>query len=156
MHRMLHAGLLLALSLGSVATISCQREETATPPSAAVAPESQAAQVPEPFRISRIDLGSAVDAAKQVPSPTELFKPGDSIYASIVSEGASPSVSLVVRWTFEDGRLVGESSQVISPEGDLTTEFHTSRPGGWPLGKYQVEVMANGTSAGVRSFEVRE
>ena len=153
MHRAIRASVLLALLVGLGA---CQREDAAAPPANVPAPVSDAASATVPFRISRIDLGSAVDAGKRIPVPAEVFLPGDTIYVSIVSEGASPSVALVVRWTSEDGLLVSEGSQVIAPEAEAATEFHISRPGGWPLGKYQVEVVANGTSAGVRSFEVRE
>lgn len=156
MHRTLRAGLLLAFSLGLATTLACRREEAAAP--AAPAPQAAPSAAPAvvPFQISRIDLGNALDANKQVPSPTTVFKPGDTIYASIVSEGASPSVTLVARWTFEDGQPVSEGSQRIAPTGPAATEFHISKPDGWPAGKYQVEVVANGTSAGVRSFEVRE
>jgi len=34
------------------------------------------------------------------------------------------------------------------------TEFHISKPGGWPEGDYKVEVMLNGASAGTKSFKV--
>lgn len=156
MHRPLRAGLLLALSLGIAATLACRREEAA-PPAAAPAPAPAAAPAaPAPFRVSRIDLGNAIDASKQVPNPSAVFAPGDTIYASVVTEGASPSVTIIARWTFEDGQVVSESSQSIAPEGPASTEFHISRPSGWPAGKYQVEVVANGASAGVKSFEVRE
>jgi outer membrane usher protein FimD/PapC len=49
---------------------------------------------------------------------------------------------------------VDESTQTIAPTGDARTEFHMSKPDGWPAGKYKLEVLVNGTTAGTKDFEV--
>ncbi len=147
-----------ALILVSFA-VACGREEAAPPPAPTPAPSAVPAAPPaaaEAFRVSRIDLGNAVDGEKRVAAPSTVFAPADTIYASVVTEGASPSVTLVARWTFEDGQLVSQGSQTIAPSGPAATEFHIAKPDGWPAGRYQVEVVANGQSAGARTFEVRE
>ncbi len=41
-----------------------------------------------------------------------------------------------------------------APTGDARTEFHISKPDGWPTGKYKLEVFLNGSSAATREFEV--
>ena len=38
-----------------------------------------------------------------------------------------------------------ESEQTIAPTGSAATEFHISKPDGWPAGKYKLEVLLNGT-----------
>ena len=58
------------------------------------------------------------------------------------------------RWTYQDGQVVDESSQTIAPTGPSVTEFHISKPGGWPACKYKVEITANGSVAGTREFDV--
>lgn len=173
MRRSLRVGSVLALVVCLGALASCRQEKAAAPaapPAAAPAPPPAAAPAPpaaapapaagqppaSEFRVVRIDIGSAIDAEKRITSPTALFKPTDTIYAALTSEGSSPSVTMIARWTFEDGQPVGEGSQVIAPSGPAVTEFHISRPSPWPPGRYQLEVLANGAPAGMRTFEVKE
>ena len=137
----------------SLSLVGCQRSEqpAPAPPPPAAAP----APAPAPFRVSGIQLGNAIGADKRVAAPTSSFATTDTIYASVATDGASPSVTLVARWTFEDGQLVNEETQTIAPTGAAVSEFHIAKPDGWPAGSYQVEVLANGASAGKQSFQVR-
>ena len=107
------------------------------------------------FRVASVDVGEAIDAGKRVAAPAAQFAPNDTIYASIATEGAAPQVTIVARWTYEDGQLVNESTQVIAPTGPAATEFHIAKPSGLPSGKYKVEVTADGKLAGSREFEVK-
>jgi hypothetical protein len=61
---------------------------------------------------------------------------------------------LKARWTYQDGQVVNESTEMIAPTGDARTEFHISKPDGWPTGKYKLEVFLNGSSAITRDFAV--
>jgi len=56
---------------------------------------------------------------------------------------------------YQDGQIVDESTQTIAPTGAARTEFHISKPDGWPAGKYKLEVLLNGTSAGTKDFDVQ-
>ena len=144
---------LVSILVVSLSLVACQRSETpAVPPPAPVAAP---APVPAPFRVSGIELGNAIGADKRVSAPSSSFATTDTIYASVATDGASPSVTLVARWTFEDGQLVSEETQAIAPTGAAVTELHIAKPDGWPAGSYQVEVLANGASAGKQSFQVR-
>ena len=105
-------------------------------------------------RVATVALGSALDPSKRVVAPKSSFAPTDTIYASVATEGWTAPVTLTARWTFEDGQVVNESSQTAEPRPS-TTEFHIAKPGGWPAGSYQVEILADGASAGVQRFEVR-
>ncbi len=141
--------------------IACSKSETPPPPPAKpAAPPPQAAApppappAPAPFRVVTVDLGKAVGADKKVAQPTTSFAATDTIYASIVSEGAAPSVALKARWTYEDGQLVNEGSQAIAPTGPSATEFHIAKPSGWPTGKYKVEISANGAVVSTKDFVV--
>jgi len=139
----------LALALAALALGGCKRAEqpetTSTPPVSS----------PAAFRVTSVDVGSAIDAGKRVAAPGTEFAPNDTIYASIASEGAADQVKLVARWTYEDGQLVSEDAQVIAPNGPAATEFHIAKASGFPEGKYKVEVTANGKLAGSREFEVK-
>lgn len=155
MSRHVRVGLVcLPLLLGLAA---CERREaqaptTATPPPVTIPAPAPA---PAPFRVSGVQVGNAIGADKAVLEPTTSLAPGDTIYASVASEGASPKVTLTARWTYEDGQLVDESSQTIAPEGPATSEFHISKPDGWPAGRYQVQILADGTAVAKQQFEVK-
>ena len=105
-------------------------------------------------RVSQIDMGRTLSADKKVTDNTESFKPNDTIYASIATAGSAATATLKARWTYQDGQVVNESTQAIAPAGDARTEFHISKPDGWPTGKYKLEVFLNGSSAATRDFEV--
>jgi hypothetical protein len=142
---------LCALGLFLVLSAGCSKPEEKTASAPAGAPVAPAAM---PFQVKRIDLGNAIGASKDVAVPASSFKPSDTIYASIVSDGSAPTVVLSARWTYQDGQVVNESQQSIAPKGPATTEFHISKPDGWPKGKYQVAIAANGLPAGTKEFTV--
>ena len=62
------------------------------------------------------------------------------------------------KWTFGDeGQGPSRKrTRTITPTGPAANEFHISKPSGWPVGKYTVEIMADGASAGTKDFEVRK
>ena len=106
-------------------------------------------------RVTDVTLGRSVGGDKAVTDSTDTFKPNDTIYASIATEGSAQSATLRAKWSFEDGQLVDESTRTIAPNNRERTEFHISKPDGWPTGKYQVEVVLNDQSAQTKSFDVR-
>ena len=106
-------------------------------------------------RVTDVTLGRSIGGDRSVTDRTETFKPNDTIYASVATDGRAQSVTLRARWTFEDGQLVDESSRTISPQGQERTEFHISKPDGWPVGRYTVDILLDGASVGTREFEVR-
>ena len=139
----------LTIGVALTCLSGCKRSEDApAAPAPPAAPQAQA------FHVIRVDVGNAIGADKKVTAPATSFKPTDTIYASVSSEGASPSVALSARWTFEDGQVVNEATQNIAPTGPAVTEFHISKPDGWPAGKYKLAVAANGKPAGAADFTV--
>jgi hypothetical protein len=104
--------------------------------------------------VSQVDIGRSLTADKTIGDSTNSFKPTDTIYASIVTGGTAPTATLKARWTYQDGQVVNESTQTIAPTGDARTEFHISKPDGWPTGKYKLDVFLNGSSAAMKDFTV--
>lgn len=157
---MMRTRLSIALVVLPALLVACGKTET--PPSrpspavaTPVAPQAAAPTPLAPFQVLRIDLGKAVGADKKVTEPVASFAPGDTIFASVLADGASPRVTLKARWTFgDDGQVVSESSQTIAPLGPSATEFHISRPSGWPAGKYKVEISIDGKTVASRDFDV--
>ena len=137
----------LALAL----TLGCSKAEAPPPPS----PYAPAATLlAAPLRVTDVDVGRAMDADKKISDKTDTFKPTDTIYVSIATEGTSPGAVLAAHWTYKDGVLVKHDETTIAPTGNAQTEFHIVKPGGWPAGDYKVEVMLDGASTGSKSFKV--
>lgn len=105
--------------------------------------------------VSQIELGKGVDAEKRVTERVDTFRPNDVIYASVITNGSSPGTTLKARWTYQDGQVVEETEQAIAPNGPAATEFHISKPDGWPEGKYTLEVFVDGQSVKTQTFEVK-
>jgi hypothetical protein len=106
-------------------------------------------------RVTDVTLGRAIGGDKAITDRSDTFAPNDTIYASVATGGSSSSATLRARWTYEDGQVVDESTRAISPNGNERTEFHISKPGGWPAGKYKVQVFLNDQQTESKDFEVR-
>jgi ABC-type oligopeptide transport system substrate-binding subunit len=147
MHTRLFGTSILALTLAAVLSAACTRSSEN---SGGTGTTGTGVGV----RVSQIDMGRSLNADKTINDNTDVFKPNDTIYASIVTEGTAATATLKARWTYQEGQVVNESTQTIAPTGDARTEFHISKPDGWPTGKYTLEVFLNGSSAVTRNVEV--
>jgi hypothetical protein len=147
MHTKLCGTSLLALALAAVLSAACTR--SSENPGA-----TGTTGTGDGVRVFQIDLGRSVNADKTINDHAASFKPHDTVYASIATRGTAATAALKARWTYQDGQVVNESTQTIAPTGDARTEFHVSKPDGWPTGKYKLEVFLNGSSAASKDFEV--
>ena len=107
------------------------------------------------LKVTDVSLGRAIGGDKAISDSTTNFRPNDTIYASVATEGSAVSGTLRAKWSFEDGQKVEETTKTLVPNGPERTEFHISKPGGWPAGKYKVEVFLNDQPASAKSFEVK-
>jgi len=146
MKQKLSSRLLLACAL-LLALAACKKPAPAPPPAAST-PTVVA------FRVTSIDLGKSVGADKRIAQPVTTFGPRDTIYASVVTEGAASAAVITARWSFQDGQLVNEMSESISPTGPAATEFHITKGSPWPVGSYAVEISVNGVPSGRKDFTV--
>ncbi|HEX6053825.1 MAG TPA: hypothetical protein VFZ21_31360 [Gemmatimonadaceae bacterium] len=147
------AAMVAALMLGTLA--ACGRGDNQNEATGDVTPGAAAPAPATPtISVAEIDLGRAVSNAR-ITDRTDEFRATDTIYTSVRTTGASPSSTVMARWTFEDGQVVQESSQAIAPTGEAFTEFHISKPGGLPAGKYKVEVFLDSKSVGTKEFSVK-
>lgn len=105
-------------------------------------------------RVTDVTLGKAVGGDKAITDRADSFRPNDTIYASVATEGSAQSATLRAKWSFENGQLVDESTRAIAPTNKERTEFHISKPDGWPAGKYKLEVFLNDQLAETKTFDV--
>lgn len=106
-------------------------------------------------RVTDVKVGRGLGADQRLTEETDELRPADVIYAVVETQGSGPNTALQARWTYEDGQVVDETSRNISAAGDDVTEFHISKPSGWPKGKYKVEILLNGTPTASEDFEVK-
>ena len=138
--------------------VGCKAKEPAvdTATSAgAVAP----ATTPAPdatIRVADIDMGRSIKADKSIDDKTDDFKPNDTIYASVQTNGVATNTPVTVRWTFQDGQVVDEKTETLTTTGDAKTEFHIMKPGGLPEGKYTVHVLVDGKEVRTKDVTVKK
>lgn len=109
-----------------------------------------------PVRVSDIQVGKGVGSDKKVGNQTSEFGVRDTMYVAVITDGAAKNARLTTKWTYNDKQVVDETTQTISPAGGETaTEFHVTKKTAWPKGKYKVEVLLNGVSAGTKDLEVK-
>jgi hypothetical protein len=149
---------LIALSVAALLTGAACRGKadapstTGTPPPTTATPPATTT-----LAVSAIDLGRSLNPDKTIGDNTTTFKPTDTIYVSVATQGTSSGANLSARFTYgAEGQVVKEENRQIAPGGAATTEFHIAKPDGWPEGEYKVEVSLNGTPSGTKSFEVRK
>ncbi len=134
----------------ALAVLSCGRDRDADQREIATGEVARETAV----RVTSVELGRAIGSDNHITDRTDNFRPNDTIYASVVTEGTGENTTITARWTFEDDQVVDESTRTISATGRDVTEFHISRPGGWPTGNYRLRVMVNGREVETRDFRV--
>ena len=140
---------------------ACGKKEEVPKPQSAPTQTSAPVSVPPPamagVTVGSITLGNAIGANKKVAQASDSFGKKDTIYASIDTTGAG-TATLKAKWTYRKGgqeSLVKEDTQTIAPTGPATSEFHISKPDGWPAGDYQVEIFVGDKPAQTKSFTVK-
>ena len=88
---------------------------------------------------------------------SDTFAKSDTIYAVVETSG-SGTATLKAKWTYHKAdktASVDESSQTVSASGPSSSEFHVSKPDGWPAGDYKVEIFLDDKSVGTKTFTVK-
>jgi hypothetical protein len=137
----------------ALVTFACKKQE-ATPVDTGTTMAPAPAPAPAALHVSGVETGKGLNADKTIKDDAHDFGVRDTIYASVKTEGAG-SGKLSAKWTYQDGKVVNESSQDISPTGDAYTEFHITKASPWPKGNYKVDIMLDGAPVGSKDFTVK-
>lgn len=144
---------LLVIAIGGIALVGCRKQEEAQPV-ATPAPAPVEAPVAAPATVSSVSLGNAIGADNTIATPLTTFAAGDTIHASVATDGGTAS-TVGARWSHIDSdQVVHEETRPV-PAGRQVTEFRISKPDGWPTGNYKVEVSLDGNVVDTTDFEVR-
>ena len=151
----LTASLLPLLMLG---VQGCKKEPPPPTPAPTTMMSAPTTTQPAVVSVTGVTLGNAVGADKKISTVVDTFTPKETIYASVDTIGTGPA-KLRALWSFVRGEKVAkvdETSVEISPTGPATSEFHVSKPSGWPKGDYKVEIFLNDAAvpAQTKTFKV--
>jgi hypothetical protein len=105
-------------------------------------------------RVVGVDLGRAVDVGEHITNETDVFAPGDTIYASVRTTGSSPKTILGVRWKNPEGDEIGGNNLLIRPTGDTSTLFAFRYMANRSTGPYTLDVRVNGKMVKTTRFVV--
>lgn len=150
---------LAVVAAAAIALAACGKKTEPPPPAAPAAPVAAPEPAPAPVgvTVAAVSLGKAIGADKKVSAATEVFAKSDTIHASIDTTGTG-TATLLAKWSYTKADKtvpVKEETATITPTGPATTEFHISKPDGWPAGSYQVEIQVNGNAAATKTFTVQ-
>jgi len=147
-----------ASAIALALTAGCAKKDAATTDTqtSAGAVATTPAPAPTALQVADIGLGKKLEAGNHVTNEATAYGTRDTIYAAVHTTGTGQNASLTARWTFQDGQVVNERTETISPTGDAYTEFHISAPKGWPVGKYTLHVLLNGTEVQTKEFDVKK
>ena len=150
----LTASLLPLLMLG---VQGCKKEPPPPTPAPTIATTTTTTQ-PAVVSVVSVTLGNAIDAEKKISTAVDTFTPKETVYASVDTIGTGPA-KLRALWSFVRGEKIAkvdESTIEIDPTGPATSEFHVSKPSGWPKGDYKVEIFLNDAAvpAQTKTFKV--
>ena len=146
------------LPLIVTAGIACKKPAPSPTPLPTPAITLPPATQPPVVGVGAVTLGNAIGPDKRVTAPSEAFRPKDTIYAAVETGGVGHA-KLRALWTFVRGAQTAKVDETTI-EADLTGpavhEFHVSKPSGWPVGTYRVEIFLNDspTPAATRTFTV--
>lgn len=127
-------------------------------PAPAATPAPQAATEAAPtyvVQVTSVTLANAVDAGGRVAAPLTTFTPKDTIYGVVAANAGKPNASITARWTYQGGQLVSEQVQTLKDLGPNISEFHISKPDGFPPGTYALDILVDGKSVSTTSFSVK-
>ena len=105
-----------------------------------------------PLRVTTIQTGRSLNSDNSVGNHTTRFKPDDTMFASVLTDGPGAG-TIGVRWRFA-GRLVSEETRNVSYRDHAATAFHIQNSSGFPDGEYSVEILVDGKSFATRSLRV--
>lgn len=156
----IHLAVATAL-LCSLALVGCKKKEEPVPapvvietPSAAPAPVSTATAM-----VTAIDLGNSAGSDMRIAAPMTSFGKMDTIIAAVSTSTSQANATvpgkLAAKWTYQDGQVINEESRDVNLLGDGVTDFQISKPGGWPAGKYKLEISLDGRMVQGKDFEVK-
>jgi hypothetical protein len=105
-----------------------------------------------PLKVSSVQLGKSINPDGSVNAHTAGFKPGDTVYTSVITDGQG-SGTIGVKWSYGATKL-SEETKSVSYNDHAATSFKIQSGDGFYAGQYKVEVLVDGKTIDTREFRV--
>ena len=111
----------------------------------------------QPIRITGVELGRSIDAEMRVDDglATDEFASGDTIFASVNTDGTLGNAIVTARWLGPNGEVINEAARAISPTRATVLAFQVSDPEGFAPGRYTLTILLGGVGVETREFSIR-
>ncbi|MBK7595235.1 MAG: hypothetical protein IPP98_12120 [Gemmatimonadetes bacterium] len=148
---------ILALPLLAVALVACGDK---SPEPSSETNDSTTAAAPEIKmpHVMAFDAGHALDSTGAiVGGVTSRFNSGDTIFVSVRTQYVAPGAKLEAILMQGTTKVASDNGIVGDPDttsgiATLPIRFQSGKP--WPKGKYQIEVLLDGISQGLKPLEI--
>jgi hypothetical protein len=97
------------------------------------------------FQVRQLTIGASANQWNEIDEPRDIFLPDETMHASVLSDGDVSGV-ITARWTYGDDKQIVDVQTKTVPIGPQITEFSISKPDGWPIGVYQLNIFVNAES----------
>ncbi|WP_167285241.1 hypothetical protein [Marilutibacter alkalisoli] len=88
-------------------------------------------------------------------APATTFKPTDTVYAEVETNGTAYEYTLYAKWMSPDGTVLADYGMRVGEAGPRRTVISLSKPDGWSEGAHSIELAINGKTERSVKFEVR-
>jgi hypothetical protein len=105
-----------------------------------------------PLNVTSVQLGRSVNPDGSVNAHTTGFKPNDTVYLAVITEGLG-SGTVGVKWSYGAQQL-SEESKSVSYNDHAATSFKLQSGNGFFPGAYKVDVLVDGKTIDTRDFRV--
>ncbi len=106
----------------------------------------------EPLKIVTVQTGKSLNTDHSVGTHAISFRPTDTMYVSVLSDGRGAS-TITVRWSLY-GRVLHEVTKKASYNDQAATDFRFQAADGFPIGEYTIEVIVDGKTYETRRVKV--
>ena len=105
-----------------------------------------------PLNVASVQLGRSVNPDGSVNAHTTGFKPNDTVYLAVITEGLG-SGTIGVKWIY-GAQTLSEESKSVSYNDHAATSFKLQSGNGFFPGSYKAEVQVDGKTIDTRDFRV--
>ena len=106
----------------------------------------------EPLKVVTVQTGKSLNSDHSVATHTMSFRPKDTMYVSVLTEGRGAG-TITVKWRFA-GQVIQDLSKKVAYNDQAATDFRFQAADDFPIGDYTIDVMVDGKTIETRRVKV--
>ena len=106
----------------------------------------------EPLKIVTIQTGKSLNTDHSVGAHTMSFRPKDTMYVSVLTEGRGAG-TITVKWRF-GGQVIKDVTKKVAYNDQAATDFRFQAADEFPIGDYTIDVIVDGKTIETRRVKV--